>query len=214
MPKKINLIGLRFGRLLVTGYAQSDKGRTVYLCACDCGGVKATPSTYLRTGTVQSCGCLRRDAAAENGRRRKKESPARDNALYKRWSSMKQRCGNPKNPHFKNYGARGIYVCDAWANSFDAFLADMGAPPSRDHTLERIDNSIGYEPENCEWVLRDAQMRNQRRTILVTCAGETLCGKDWAKKAGVPYQLLTKTFRRSGIEAVRVLIEESLARNP
>lgn len=214
MPQKINLIGLRFGRLLVQEFAPSSTGRAAFLCICDCGQTKVTPSTYLRTGTVRSCGCLRREAASEIGMQRKKDSPARKSALYKRWSSMKQRCGNPKNPHYKNYGARGIFVCEAWANSFDAFLADMGRPPSPLHTLERIDNSLGYSPENCRWALRDVQLRNQRRTILLTCNGETLCGKDWAKKAGVPYQLLTKTFRRGGIGAAMALIEEGLARKP
>jgi hypothetical protein len=83
--------------------------------------------------------------------------------LYVAWDSMKQRCLNPKNAAYKNYGARGITVCERWRGSFELFLADMGARPSPQHTIERLNNDRGYEPGNCCWATRSEQNRNQRK---------------------------------------------------
>ena len=99
--------------------------------------------------------------------------------LWFRWMNMKARCRNKNSDAFKNYGARGIKVCDRWL-SFENFYSDMGLPPRPGLTIERIDNSKGYEPGNCSWVSRKEQSRNQRRTFLITSIGETRCAKDWA----------------------------------
>lgn len=78
------------------------------------------------------------------------------------WCKMRERCNNPKNSSFKNYGARGITVCERWENNFDSFLADMGKRPSADHTIERKNNNEGYGPHNCTWILRKDQGKNRR----------------------------------------------------
>ena len=87
------------------------------------------------------------------------------------WCKMRDRCGNPNSPDYKNYGGRGITVCDRWANDFAAFVEDMGPRPSPAYSIERQNNNAGYEPGNCIWATRDVQARNRRPR-----AQRTVCG--------------------------------------
>lgn len=82
---------------------------------------------------------------------------------YRSWHHMKGRCLNPKDYDYKNYGGRGIDICQDWVDSFESFYKDMGPKPSRNHSLERIDNSKGYNKENCKWATRKEQNNNQRK---------------------------------------------------
>ena len=205
MPKKIDLTGQRFGRLVAISRAPSIKGRSAYTCCCDCGTVKIIPAAYLRHGGTSSCGCLRRETSAKTGKTRRSSSSRRNNPLYHRYHTMRQRCQNPKNPSFKNYGGRGITICDAWSD-FDTFLSDMGEPPTKDHTVDRIDNDGPYSPQNCRWALPSEQLRNQRRSIHITCHGKTLHAKDWAARLGISYQSITKAYRQGGIQAATDIV--------
>lgn len=99
------------------------------------------------------------------------------------------RCCKTSHPMYSYYGGRGIAVCDRWRDYVN-FIADMGRRPSSKHTLDRVDNSKGYEPSNCRWTTRREQMRNTRRTRLFTYDGQTLCMKDWAETVGMPYSTL------------------------
>lgn len=110
-------------------------------------------------------------------------------AVYGVWAEMRHRCRNPKHPEYKNYGARGITVCDRW-HKFETFLADMGEPNGL--TLERINNDGNYEPSNCRWATQQEQCQNTRLTHRLTFEGETLSLSSWARRVGIPRETLHK----------------------
>lgn len=175
-----NLTGMKFGRLTVVERSGSKRGSGVlWNCACECGRIQTAITAELRNGHVRSCGCLMRDISREKATRHgKSQTPA-----YKVWCGMIERCTNPGNTFFKDYGARGITVCDRWKD-FSAFLADMGErPPGL--TLDRRDNDRGYEPGNCRWATKTTQARNTRTTVLLEHNGVTAPLTEWAEKLGI-----------------------------
>lgn len=114
---------------------------------------------------------------------------------YARWKSMIQRCTNPAATNFKDYGGKGISVCERWRQSFAAFLSDMGECPSVDMTLDRHDNSKGYEPGNCRWATMAEQNRNRSHCVMLTHNGITQNITDWAMALGMRPQTLTERLR-------------------
>jgi hypothetical protein len=111
-------------------------------------------------------------------------------AIYSRWFGMKKRCLDPDYPNYKRYGAIGITISDAWANSFDTFLSDMGLPPTPDHQIERKDNTKGYSKENCHWATRKENNRNRRDSRVMVVKGITMTMIAASEAFGVPYTAL------------------------
>jgi hypothetical protein len=134
--------------------------------------------------------------AYSHGKRRSKE--------YAAWDHMKQRCNNPSNHNFKNYGARGIKVCDSWTNSFEQFIADMGPAPSDNHSLDRIDNNGNYEPGNCKWSTFKEQQENRTNNIYVEFNGLNLTLSEWSKRTGIPKTTISGRIKR-GLPPERIL---------
>ena len=130
---------------------------------------------------------VRRTADANHGRYR---HGLRDSREYSVWRDMKSRCLNPSHKAYQQYGGRGIQICREWVDDFTVFYGDMGPRPSRRHTLERIDNSLGYCPENCEWREWEQQNRNRRNTVMVSWQGETVPLALVAEKTGLDYGFL------------------------
>lgn len=156
--------GQRFGRLVgIERRGSTETGIAVWLFRCDCGKEVELPGSRVRMGGAQSCGCQRRDSAKlVNLKHGHAREGGRRHPMYKRWESIKQRCLNPNNPRWKDYGGRGITICDEWANDFGRFLADVGEPPTPHLTLDRIDNDGNYEPGNIRWATHSTQMVNRR----------------------------------------------------
>ena len=114
----------------------------------------------------------------------------------KSWNNMKNRCYNPNGNRFYRYGARGITVCDAWVNSFETFLIDMGLCPPR-MQLDRIDNDLGYYPANCRWVTAKNNSRNRGTTCFLTLDGITKSHAEWCEISGISQKTLHSRIRRN-----------------
>lgn len=161
-PKKvkIQMIGKKFGKLLVLGRAKDgNRGEVKWICACDCGEKAEIRGMHLRNGKTKSCGCL---TVKKTINRMTKHGMART-PEYTAWKNMKRRCYAPGSTNYKNWGGRGIAVCDSWLKSFDNFYKDMGDRPSPSHSLDRIDNNGDYNKSNCRWATPDEQSVNKRR---------------------------------------------------
>lgn len=191
MPRK-NLTGYIFNRLVVQGLAGTKKwksGKSEYLwrCACRCGKEVLVPTASLTSGNTGSCGCFHVDSARAQGVASRVHGGRVNGARtpeYATWFNMIQRCTNPRNSSYKNYGGRGITIYPQWL-AYAGFVADMGLRPTPDHTLERINNDGPYDKVNCRWATRKEQARNQRTNRKLTYNGETLCVAEWAERIGL-----------------------------
>jgi len=124
---------------------------------------------------------------------------------YNAWMNMKQRCSNKNAPNYERYGALGISVCARWWKSYENFLADMGPCPSG-ASIERKDNALGYNPNNCKWATQNEQARNKRSTISVVWNGVTMCQVDACRCAGLPLSTVRRRIH-DGWAVQRALTE-------
>ena len=180
MSELKDMTGKRFGRLIVIKYTGCKKWR----CQCDCGSVVDVLGVLLRNGHTKSCGCLRKDVAHTSKTKHGKYHAR----VYRTWASIVQRCCNSNYKDFKNYGARGITMCDEWKNDFQAFYDWAISNGYNDSlTIDRIDNNKGYEPSNCRWATKKQQSRNRRNVKQYTINGEKHCLSEWCEIIGLNY---------------------------
>lgn len=154
MSAVIDMTGQRFGKLSVLMRSERRGGLATWICRCDCGATLEVIGNNLRAGYSNSCGCSR----VKHGHAK----PKANTSAYTCWRNMWNRCTNPNIPTYRHYGGRGIRVCDRWLD-FKTFLADMGERPSSKHSIERLNNNLGYTPENCTWATRSQQNSNRRK---------------------------------------------------
>ena len=187
MPKgkPIDETGNRYGKLVVTSYAGKNNSRVRFWnCVCDCGNKTVSRGTSLRFGTSMSCGkCIR----STHGMGETTE--------YRVWAGMKTRCYNTGDDSYRNYGERGIYVCDRWVNSFETFYEDMGKYPGKGYSLDRIDNDGPYSPENCRWATVHEQQNNRRNNNVLTYDGKSMTVTQWSELLGINKQTLYARVR-------------------
>ena len=185
-----DLTGQRFGRLIVIHPTQKrgNGGNIVWKCQCDCGNTVKVSGDNLKRGHTKSCGCFQREAVTTHGKRY--------TFVYKSWAQMKTRCLNPDDIDFKNYGARGITVCNRWLK-FENFLADMGER-AEGLTLGRINNNKGYSPDNCEWQTYKQQGNNRRDNVIIEYKGFKFSIAEWARKLGINDSTLRSRIKNLG----------------
>ena len=176
----------------------SHRGGYTWLARCSCGTEKPVSISNLTSGASKSCGC-----SLGEGPRKKWPNEIGS------WKDMRARCSNPNHPEYKNYGGRGITVCQEWTESYADFIRDMGVKPTSKHSIERVNNSLGYCPDNCKWATSYEQVRNRRTNVILTAYGETKCLKDWARD---PRCHVSVTGLRYRVRIKGMPIKEALCR--
>lgn len=197
MPKKIDLTSQRFGRLIVIKELKERRNKQIYwLCKCDCGNECEIIGNSLKQGHTKSCGCLQIELTAQRFRKYDSSTETLRHVL----SSIKQRCLNPKNSDYYLYGGRGITICKEWLDSVNGVALfvhwSLENGYKKGLSIDRIDNSKGYSPDNCRWVDNHIQGRNKRTNHLITFNEETHCLAEWAEIKGIKYHTLKQRINK------------------
>ncbi len=185
------ITGKKFGRLRVLSFSGLNKHRSsMWNCVCDCGATGVYKGRNLTIGKTKSCGCWKKEQWGLTNRKHGHTSrQVGATTEYSAWKAMRQRCENPNNHCWKDYGGRGITVCERW-RKFSNFIEDMGRKPSKNLSLERKENNVGYSKSNCIWASRGVQNRNKRNNRILTFNGKSQTMKDWANEYGLLFNTL------------------------
>ena len=191
MPKKQDLTGMRFGRLVAIEPVGQAKNRSVlWRCKCDCGGERIVTQGNLHMGSVRSCGCLRKESMQRAQKMTITHGESRTR-LYNIWHGAIDRCEREGAYGFKNYGARGIDVYGPWKEDFKAFKKwALENGYADDLQIDRIDTNKGYSPDNCRWVTRTENGNNKRNNVIRTYHGVTDTLANLCRMFGKSYHLV------------------------
>lgn len=197
---KHDLVGMRFDMLFVESRVENDaNGRPQYLCVCDCGNRKIIKSNNLLNGKTHSCGCLKKKMMADKQYKHGDTGGhiGKSTRLYSIWSAMKERCNHQGFRQWKDYGGRGIKVCDEWNNDYSAFKTWAMSHGYNDGlTIDRIDNNGNYEPCNCRWVSMKEQMNNKNNNHVIAYNGKSQSLTKWAEELGINRGTLSGRINR------------------
>lgn len=167
----------------------------MYLCKCDCGKERLIWQHNLTSGASKSCGCLRAERTIVQSITHGHTVNGKISREYMSWSRAKLRCTNSKAARFKDWGGRGIKMCERWMQSFDNFLADMGPCPNG-YSIERKNNDGNYEPGNCCWADRVSQNNNKRNNVKLLYKGQMLTVPQLARIANLKVRTLGRRLER------------------
>lgn len=186
---KLNLIGQKFGRLMVISEAPKQKRCIQWNCLCDCGAKTIVSTSNLRAGYTKSCGCLHLEIISlRNGTHHQTKT-----RLFHIWMGMKARCQNPNSPAWENYGGRGIRVCGEWLSNFESFAKWAKAHGYDDSlSLDRINVNGNYDPSNCRWTTARQQARNTRKNVFY----KGRCLADWCNELGISNRTVDRRLHR------------------
>lgn len=200
MKKIVHQAGERFARLVLIKELPGSR----WLCKCDCGEFPIIRAVSLRSGRTRSCGCLQKVRASEANLKHGHSAGGRLTKTYNAWINMRQRCCNINHERYKDYGGRGVKVCERW-HAFDNFLADMGPCPGKKLTIERMNNSGNYEPGNCVWDTYKVQGNNTRHNRLIEYQEVTMTLEQWADRVGLRSDTIRMRLDRLGWSIKRAL---------
>lgn len=191
MPAFHDLTGMQFSFLKVIERDFSRDKYVYWLCECTrCGKMTSVRSCNLVTGQVMSCGCYGRSREL-----RIRHGDSRT-SLYERWCAIKNRCKNESCIEYKNYGGRGIKMCEEWSTSYETFKDWAISHGYReDLTIDRIDVNGDYCPENCRWITMKEQLRNTTKTMRITYNGKTMLADEWEKVCGIKQSTIRDRIR-------------------
>ena len=177
------------------------------LCKCECGTEKEIDLNSIKRGKSVSCGCFNKEHAKETHTKHGLAmlSTGIRHPDYCIWMKMKSRCFNTNDKSYKNYGERGIIVCDRWKNSFENFITDLGWRPSNDYSLERLNYNGDYCPDNCKWILKSEQTKNSRRVKQIIYNNKRQCLTEWCKELNLNYATM-----RHRIYDLNISFEEAI----
>ena len=189
--KSIDITDIKFGKLTAIKYEKTLKGQQYWLFRCECGKEKILPKRHVRGGKIKSCGCLlkQNNTGFKHGLSKTR--------LYSIFRGMKNRCYNPNEPAYKNYGMKGIKICDSWLKDIRNFYSwALLNGYNENLTIERIDNSKGYCAKNCRWIPLGEQSKNTSYNLNITYLNKTQCLAKWCEELGLDKQLTQQRLKR------------------
>ena len=213
IPKSKDLIGKKINLLTVIDI-EVVNGRARCKCVCECGRVTSFDAYELAKGKFKSCGCSKIENAKRSHRRC--VSPDFDypilseHPLWTIWYGIKMRCECPTDKSYPKYGGRGIKMCDRWSGNlgFENFIADMGERPSKDYSVDRIDNDGDYCPQNCRWATKAQQNANRGNSVYIDTPQGKVYFISFCRQYGLPYGRLIIPLSK-GVD-VNILIKQAI----
>ena len=199
----IDMTGERYGRLTVIGRKPNNnkQNKPLWICQCDCGNVTFTTRRRLKDGITKSCGCYRRDKAREQHTTHGlSKTSGKHKRLYRIWAGIKDRCCNPNSKYWDRYGGKGIEICDEWLNDYESFHTwSMANGYMNGLTIDRIDNSKGYTPDNCRWTTYLVQENNRTNNIKYLVDGEVVTITELCRREGLSRYMIAKKYKENMI---------------